>query len=280
MIHPTELKKRYEFLSKKSLGQNFLIHRPILETIAKRVLEHKPHTILEIGPGPASLSQLLAPQVQRLVLIEKDEQFKILLEEVVQPLGKVGIYIDDFLEMDLEKLFSKKDQPLFVVGNLPYNASVAILQKLFCHRNLFERFYLMFQKEVAQRLTAKHSTKAYGSLSLYAQMLADIKTILPIPASAFDPRPKIESAVVEFKLLPELRYPEIDFEFFQQITQAAFNPRRKTLLNNLRAIAKGSKEELETKLMSINIDPKRRGETLSLEEFVRVSSILGRTNPL
>jgi 16S rRNA (adenine1518-N6/adenine1519-N6)-dimethyltransferase len=270
-VHPTELKKRYPFLAKKSLGQHFLVHRPILETIAQRILRHHPHTVLEIGPGPGSLSQLLAPQVNRLVLIEKDSQFKTLLDEIVSPLGSVEIQIQDFLKTDLSAILDSKDQPAIAAGNLPYNVSVAILQKLLTFRNLFTHFYLMFQKEVAKRLTAKPSTKDYGSLTLYAQMLADIKLILPIPPSAFEPRPKVESAVVEIIPLPQPRYPEVDLQLFEKITHAAFNPRRKTLANSLVAGMARDKKQIEETLESIGINPQRRGETLSLKEFAELS---------
>ncbi|MFO1518742.1 MAG: 16S rRNA (adenine(1518)-N(6)/adenine(1519)-N(6))-dimethyltransferase RsmA [bacterium] len=263
-------------MAKKSLGQNFLVHGPILQTIARKILENPAHTILEIGPGPGSLSQLLAPHVKRLLLVEKDLQFKTLLEEVLVPLGNVEIHVEDFLKTDLKSLISPRDVPALAVGNLPYNASVAILQKLLESRALFQRLYLMFQKEVAQRLTARPNTSAYGSLSVYVQMQADVKTILPIPPSAFDPRPKIQSAVVEITPLPALRFPDVDFDFFQKVTQAAFNPRRKTLSNTLKGIAppQAPKKGLEELLESIRIDPKRRGETLSLQEFAALSEAL------
>lgn len=276
-IHPTELQKKYSFLANKRLGQHFLVHRPILETITRKALESKPHTVLEIGPGPGTLSQLIAPQVERLLLIEKDHQFKSLLEEVILPLGKVEIKIEDFLKSNLEKLIDlKKDQPAIAVGNLPYNASVAILKKLLEHRALFSRFYLMFQREVADRLTAKPSTKAYGSLSVYCQMLAEMKMILPIPPSAFSPRPKVDSAVVQIIPFPVCRYPEVDLDLFEQVIQAAFQMRRKTLLNTLLAEWSKTfkKSELEDILKNIQIDPKRRAETLSLEEFVKITNLL------
>lgn len=276
-IHPTELQKKYSFLANKRLGQHFLVHRPILETITRKALESKPHTVLEIGPGPGTLSQLIAPQVDRLLLIEKDHQFKPLLEEVILPLGKVEIRIEDFLKSNLEKLIDlKKDQPTIAVGNLPYNASVAILKKLLEHRALFSRFYLMFQREVADRLTAKSSTKAYGSLSVYCQMLAEMKMILPIPPSAFSPRPKVDSAVVQIIPFSVSRYPEVDLDLFEQVIQAAFQMRRKTLLNTLLAEWSKTfkKSELEDILKSVQIDPKRRAETLSLEEFVKITNLL------
>jgi len=273
-IHPTELKKRYPFLAKKSLGQNFLVNLPILSTLAKKILEHEPRTILEIGPGPGSLSQYLAPHVKRMILVEKDTQFQTPLEEVVAPLGPVEIHFGDFLNFSLSDQIQKSDGPVLAVGNLPYNVSVAILQRLLQHRNLFSHFYLMFQKEVALRLTARPSTKDYGSLSLYCQMLADLKLILPIPPSAFDPRPKVESAVVKISPLPNLRVPGIDLPFFETLIQAAFNPRRKTLLNNLQGLTKEGKKVLEGLLHSLGIDPRRRGETLSLEEFSKLSLAL------
>ncbi len=272
-IHPSELKKKYPILAKKSFGQNFLVHGPILNTLSQKILEYKPATILEIGPGPASLSQLLAPHVEELILVEKDIQFKTLLEEVVKPLGKVEILFEDFLFCNLEKILIKKPQPVFVAGNLPYNVSVPILEKLLFNRKYFSRFYLMFQKEVAQRICAKPNTKAYGSLSLFCQMLADCKIILPIPPSAFSPRPKIDSAVLEIIPLKQTRF-DVDLNLFQKIIQSAFQTRRKTLLNSLGNKIKIPKEELEKILLSLQISPNRRAETLSLEEFARVTQAL------
>lgn len=274
-VHPTILKKRYPFLAKKSLGQHFLIHRPILESIAQRILQHHPHTVLEIGPGPGSLSQLIAPYVKRLILIEKDPQFKTLLEEVVAPLGSVEIHIEDFLTVDLPSHLTPHASPTIAVGNLPYNVSVPILQKLLNERKHFTHLYLMFQKEVANRLTASPSTPAYGSLTLYVQMLAQVKIILPIPRSAFDPRPRVESAVVE--IIPHVKplFPDLDFHLFQKITHAAFNPRRKMILNNLLKVNSClSKLEWEALLNSLGLDPKRRGETLSLREFAKLTLAL------
>jgi len=270
-IHPTELKKRFPFLAKKSLGQHFLVHRPTLETLAEKILAERPHTILEIGPGPGSLSQLLAPRVKRLILVEKDVQFEEPLHEVLSPFGNAEIHFDDFLKADLPSLLDPHPKPALAVGNLPYNASVAILQRLLNHRSLFDGFFLMFQREVADRLVAGPGGGAYGSLSVYVQMLCEAKIILPIPPSAFDPRPKIHSAVVALRPLPCPRIPDVDLDFFQKVVQAAFNPRRKTLANNLKRWAEGGKKEAIASLLnSLNIDPRRRGETLSLEEFGRL----------
>lgn len=274
-LHPTELKKRYSFLAKKWLGQNFLVHRPTLETLAKKILATSPHTLLEIGPGPASLSQLLAPQVKRLVLVEKDEQFKPVLEEIFQEQRNVEILWGDFLAAPLEEIILEADAPCLAVGNLPYNVSVAILQKLLKSRKLFAGFFLMFQREVADRLTAKPNTKAYGSLSLYCQMLADCKIILPIPPSAFDPRPKIDSAVVEFKLLPKTRMPGLNFDFYEDVIQASFRARRKTLLNNLQNfLPQYSKIDLEAFLKQAGIEAKQRAEAVGLENFAKLAQIL------
>ncbi len=321
-IHPKELAKRFPILAKKSFGQNFLVHGPILNTISQKILEHHPSTILEIGPGPASLSQHLVPHVEKLILVEKDVQFKELLETVLnaesgscpssppisaspelraaggnldkpKPLRRVEnslefaesisptrvtrspveIHFGDFLFCDLEKILKDKPQPIFAAGNLPYNVSVPIFEKLLLHKHLFSRFYLMFQKEVAERICAKPNTKAYGSLSLFSQMLADCKIILPIPPSAFDPRPKIQSAVVEVIPLKTMRF-EVDLDFFQQVIQAAFQTRRKTLLNCLSGKFKRDKNEIEKLLQSININPQRRAETLSLEEFAKLTQSL------
>ncbi|MBL7685633.1 MAG: ribosomal RNA small subunit methyltransferase A [Deltaproteobacteria bacterium] len=273
-IHPNELKKRYSFLAKKSLGQNFLVHRPILETISQKILEKSPQTLLEIGPGPGSLSQLLAPKVQKMILVEKDEQFETLLQEIVAPLGNIKIIREDFLKVDLNTLILPENQPCFAVGNLPYNVSIPILQKLMEFRHLFSRLFLMFQKEVALRLCAKPNTKDYGSLSVYIQMLADLKMILPIPPSAFDPRPKIQSAVVEIIPLLEPRE-KVNLPFFEKVVQAAFNPRRKTLSNNLKTLMAGhlSKEKIDSLLEATSINPQRRGETLSLKEFAKLSQV-------
>lgn len=265
-IHPSELKKLYPILAKKSFGQNFLVHGPILNTLTKKILEHKPSTVLEIGPGAASLSQLLAPQVQELILVEKDVQFKELLTEIVKPLGQVEIFFEDFLSCDLEKILKEKKSPIFAAGNLPYNVSVAILEKLLLNRKYFSRFYLMFQKEVAQRICAKPGSKAYGSLSLFCQMLGNCKIILPIPPSAFSPRPKIDSAVIEIVPLQTPRF-DVDIDLFQKVAQSAFQTRRKTLLNSLNGKFNLDKKNLEILLNSIGIDPSRRAETLSLEEF-------------
>ncbi len=273
-LHPTELKKRYPILAKKSLGQHFLIHRPILETMAKKILEFHPKTLLEIGPGPAALTQLVAPHVARMILVEKDSQFVPVLQELFAENPSVEIHLQDFLKTDLPSLLSAADAPVFAIGNLPYNVSVAILKHLLDQRHLFARFYLMFQREVADRLVALPDTDAYGSLSLYCQMLTEARIILPIPPSAFDPRPKVDSAVVEIIPLQKPRF-EVDLSLFEKIVQSAFGQRRKTLSNALQTGFSGrwDKHRIYHLLDQAGIDPKRRGETLSLKEFARLTEV-------
>src|SRR4030095_8986958 len=151
------------------------VHGPTLRTLAEKILAQKPRTLLEIGPGPGSLSELLGPYVHRVVLVEKDLQFKTLLEEILPPLGRVEVHWGDFLKTDLSALLQSCPAPVHAVGNLPYNASVAILQKLLRERRLFEGFTLMFQREVADRLVARPGSPAYGSLSVYVHLLAGAK---------------------------------------------------------------------------------------------------------
>jgi 16S rRNA (adenine1518-N6/adenine1519-N6)-dimethyltransferase len=269
--HPLELKRLYGLVAKKTLGQNFLIHQPTLRTIAQKVLQHSPKTILEIGPGPGGLSQLLAGGCKQFILVEKDRQFENLLNETLTPLGPIILHIADFLETNLDELLTKVKPPIVAVGNLPYNASVAILKHLLSSRHHFSHLYLMFQKEVADRLVSQPNTKTYGSLSLFVQMIAYVKKILPIPPSAFDPRPKIHSSVVEIIPLLKPKF-DVNLEDFETLIQAAFAFRRKTLQNALEMAhwKNLNKMEIALHLQERGIVPSRRAETLSIEEFAKI----------
>ncbi|MBF0491690.1 MAG: ribosomal RNA small subunit methyltransferase A [Deltaproteobacteria bacterium] len=271
--HPNALRKRFDFIAKKSFGQNFLVHTPTLKTLSEKILRLKPKTILEIGPGPGSLTQWLLPEVEQMIVVEKDAQFSTLLKEILSPAEKVKIILADFLDCDLTEILKDCPSPLFAVGNLPYHVSVAILKKLLEHRSFFSQFFLMFQKEVAERLCAKPNSKAYGSLSLYTQFLASAKILLPIPPSSFDPRPKIDSAVVQLSPYPTSLCPELELSFFEKLIQAAFSQRRKTLLNCLCAngFFEGNKERATQHLNPLGLSGKERAESLDLATFIKLA---------
>lgn len=274
--HPNELRKKYDFIAKKSFGQNFLVHTPTLKTLSEKIFKEKPKTILEIGPGPGSLTQWLAPEVEKLIIVEKDEQFSALLKEILEPAGTLQVVLGDFLECDLETLLQDCPRPIYAVGNLPYHVSVAILKKLLEHKQYFSQFFLMFQKEVAERLCAKPNSKAYGSLSLFTQFLTHPKMLLKLPPSAFDPRPKIDSAVVQLTPYSQTFAPDLKIPFFEKVIQSAFAQRRKTLVNCLLASGffGGNKEKAIEFFKDLAIPEKARAENLDLETFIRLASSL------
>ena len=214
---------------KRSLGQNFLIdpnyQRKIITAVQK---VHRGEMILEIGPGRGALTVPLAQFSQNLVLVEKDNEFSKQLKESY-PQKSIQIFHEDFLEFDLEKLNQKK---ILVVGNLPYNISSQILIKLLKNRHLFSYLILMFQKEVALRCMAKSQTKDYSRFSVWAQYNADVKKICDVPPTAFRPRPKVVSTVLQFTLKPG-QFTESDQRFFDFV-KLLFSQRRKKIATILK----------------------------------------------
>lgn len=270
-----EIIAKYGFSFKKSLGQNFLIDQNILHKIVAAAHLDKTKGALEIGPGIGALTQHLAAEAGKVTAVEIDNRLIPILSDVLEGEPHVEVVHGDVLKLDLKQLFKEQFADVSgvsVVANLPYYVTTPILMKLLEERLPLENIVVMIQKEVAERMAAKPGGKEYGSLSVAVQYYCVPELVCIVPNTVFIPQPNVDSAVIRLAVRdkPAVDVPDEDHYF--RIVQASFAQRRKTLANNLTAlVGKENREALTHLLHNCEIDPVRRGETLSLEEFARIS---------
>jgi 16S rRNA (adenine1518-N6/adenine1519-N6)-dimethyltransferase len=256
---------------KKRFGQNFLQDRHIIDGILAAAALEARDRVLEIGPGLGVLTDRLLPSVARLHVIEIDRDLVEALQARTAP--HLTVHVGDALALDWEAILC--EPPYKLVANLPYNISSQILFKILDHRHLFSRLVLMFQQEVGDRLCAAPGGRDYGILSVLCQVWFDIRRVLRVAPGAFYPPPKVYSSVLCFEALARPRIEIADERFFRRTVKAAFGQRRKTLRNSLAGGGLGF-DGIEDALREVGIDPGRRAETLSLEEFGRLAQVLAR----
>ncbi|MDP4107063.1 MAG: 16S rRNA (adenine(1518)-N(6)/adenine(1519)-N(6))-dimethyltransferase RsmA [Bacillota bacterium] len=273
--------EKYGFSFKKSLGQNFLIDTNILKRIVDFAgLNEEETGVIEIGPGIGALTEQLARASKKVVAFEIDQRLLPILAETLSPYSNVKVIHQDVLKADVAKVMDEEFsdvKDVMVVANLPYYVTTPIIMKLLEEHLPIRGIVVMLQKEVADRISAKPGTKDYGSLSIAIQYYTKAETVMIVPKTVFVPQPNVDSAVIRLTRLEEPAVQVKDEIFFFQVTRASFAQRRKTLLNNLTSQlpdGKQKKEEILAALHTSGIDPSRRGETLSLEEFARLSDEL------
>lgn len=254
---------------KKRFGQNFLTDIHVVEEILAAAALVPQDRVLEIGPGLGALTDRMLPKVLDLHVMELDRELVARLEGRPEP--NLRVHAGDALRLDWPALLP--EPPYKLVANLPYNISSQILFKILDHRHLFSRLVLMFQKEVGDRLCAPPGGKDYGILSVLCRNGFDIRRVLRVPPGAFYPAPKVHSVVLLFETLPQPRLALRDERFFRRVVKGAFSQRRKTLRNSLAAAGLGF-ADLDGMLEGIGIDPRRRAETLSLQEFGALTEAL------
>ena len=271
MTSPKALLRAWNLRPKKKWGQHFLIDPSTADMIAKHSQVSQTDTVIEIGAGLGALTIPVARMAKRVYAVEKDSRLIQLLkpELLAHKLTNVDIIEKNILDVDLRMLVGKSGLPMVVIGNLPYNISSQVLVKLIENRHCVNRAILMFQKELARRITASPGNKDYGRLTVMLSYCAEIKSIATVKASLFYPAPKIDSEVVEINFDVKRQYPPHDENMLFQVIKAAFGNRRKTLKNAL-ASSRLRIEPLKAKqaLMAAGIDPGRRAETLDVAEFV------------
>lgn len=267
--HGLKLKKRF--------GQNFLTDRHILEKIVTAAQIHPDVGVIEIGPGIGALTEKLAEQGRQVIAIELDHRLIPILDELFRDQANVMIIQGDALKVDMIELIGQFDhvQDIYVVANLPYYITSPLLIHLLKNRFPFKRIVVMMQKEVADRLTARPNTKEYGSLSVLAQYFAKIEQVFIVSRHVFIPQPKVDSSVVRFDIQESPSVQVVNEPLFFQLVRASFAKRRKTLVNALHAAYSPtlSKNKITELLRAAQIEPQRRGETCSLEEFARITEI-------
>jgi len=236
--------------------------------------------VLEIGAGLGALTIPVARKAREVFAVDKDRKIIDILktEILASNLSNVVIMEKNILKIDIKSLAENISQKIVVMGNLPYNISSQILVQLIESRKALSKAVVMLQKELAQRITAQPGCKDYGRLTVMLRYCSDIKKIADIKASLFFPRPKVDSEVLELKFKKTLEYPSNDETFFFRVIKAAFGNRRKMLKNALAASALSiDANTAKDVLKRSDIDPARRAETLTIEEFVKLSNNLEPT---
>ncbi|MBD3108959.1 16S rRNA (adenine(1518)-N(6)/adenine(1519)-N(6))-dimethyltransferase RsmA [Bacillus sp. AGMB 02131] len=280
-IRTRAILEKYGFLFKKSLGQNFLIDTNILQRIIDFAeLDKEASGAIEIGPGIGALTEQLAKNSKKVVAFEIDQRLLPILEDTLSPYKHVKVIHNDVLKADVKEVIDQEFsdiKDLMVVANLPYYVTTPIIMKLLEENLPIRGIVCMLQREVADRIAAKPGTKEYGSLSIAIQYYTVPETVMIVPKTVFIPQPNVDSAVIRLTRRPKPLVEVKDEAFFFTITRASFAQRRKTLQNNLMSQLPNGKEKKELILSALDragIDPKRRGETLSIEEFGRLSDEL------
>jgi 16S rRNA (adenine1518-N6/adenine1519-N6)-dimethyltransferase len=276
--------RKHRFTFKKSLGQNFLIDGGVLDQIIEAAGLDETRGVLEIGPGIGSLTEQLAKTAGKVTAVEIDRRLIPILQDVMSPYGNVCIVHGDILKTDLKQLWQEQFADfanVSVVANLPYYVTTPIIMKLLEERLPLENIVVMVQKEVAERMAAKPGGKEFGSLSIAVQYYCEPELVCIVPGKSFIPAPNVESAVIKLRKrqTPAVSVPD-EAKFFH-VVKTSFSQRRKTLANNLSAFSgKDRKGELAELLLSIGVQPERRAETLSLEEFAKVCEALTNSGML
>lgn len=279
-IRTKEILEKHGFSFKKSLGQNFLIDPNILRNITKYAELTEEHGAIEIGPGIGALTENLARASKKVVAYEIDQRLFPILEDTLAPYDNVKIIHNDVLKADVGQMIEEEFagvSDIMVVANLPYYVTTPIIMKLLEEQLPIRGLVVMLQKEVAERISAKPGTKEYGSLSIAIQYFTRAEVVMIVPKTVFMPQPNVDSAVIRLLKRDEPAVKVKDESFFFTITRLSFAQRRKTLLNNLTNGLPNGKEKKESIVHALDragIDPTRRGETLSLEEFARLSDEL------
>lgn len=264
-----ELAQRFGFTFKKGLGQNFLTSSAVIENIAETAAGSG---ILEIGPGFGVLTHELSRVADKVVSLEIDERLINVLAFTLSDCNNVKVINADVLKTDLKKLIADEfGGRINVAANLPYYITTPIITRLLEERLPIDNIIVMVQKEVAERMKAEPSSKDYGAVTLLCRYYAEPEITDIVPAQMFVPPPKVDSAVLRLRMLDEPRVKVIDEKVFFSTVKAAFSQRRKTLLNCISSYFSAPKDIVSDWLTESGIDPLRRGETLSIEEFAILS---------
>lgn len=275
MTSPITLMKAWNLRPKKSLGQNFLADQAAAKRIVSSAGITQDDIVLEIGAGLGSLTRHVLKTAGKVYAVEKDKELVVHLKNELLAAGG-GNYVvvcDDILTMNLRKISVSENRSLLIIGNIPYNISSPILIRLIFLREYVQKAVLMFQKELAARILAAPGTKAYGRLTVMVQYCADVKLLATVKASSFYPRPKVDTAVLEITFHDSMQPQARDENLLFKVIKAAFSKRRKTLRNALAGpILNMDVKTTAKELIAAGIDPVRRAETLTIEEFVRLSN--------
>lgn len=281
LTDPAEIRRlldAYGFRFSKSLGQNFLIDASVPERIADSVGADRECSVLEIGPGIGCLTAELSARAGQVLAVELDRRLQPLLRETLSSADNTEILFADVMKLDLRQLASERmTQPTkLVCANLPYNITSPVLTALI-EADCFERISVMIQKEVAERICAGPGTKDYGAFGLFVQWYCVPELLFTVPPHCFMPQPKVTSAVIRLTRRHTPPAEVRDEKLLFRVIRAAFNQRRKTLVNALSAAElRLSKNDCERILKLCDFDTNIRGEKLDLVDFARISNEIAK----
>ena len=270
-----EIKDKYGFRLSKSLGQNFLTDKNIIDEIIESAQIGPEDLVMEIGPGIGVITMEAAEKAKKVIAVEIDKNLIPILKETLKDYDNVEIINKDILKTDVNGLIDgckEKFAGVKILGNLPYYITTPIIMKLLEDGVKADSITIMMQKEVADRIKALPETKSYGALSVAVMYYCTSEAVASVPKEVFMPQPKVDSTVLRLCIRKEKPVILEDRDMFFRCVKAGFGQRRKTLLNSLMGIDNITKDIVRDALEKAGIDPSRRAETLNLEEFAKLSN--------
>ena len=273
-----EVVQKHNFKFSKSLGQNFLIDTNVIDRILEGARVKEGDYVIEVGPGIGTLTKEMGRTAEKVVAIEIDKTLIPILEETLADFPNIEVINQDILKVNVQELVKEKlnGGPVKLVANLPYYITTPIVMKFLEEDIPVTDIVVMVQKEVADRMNAQPNSKDYGALSVAVQYYCDTEIVAKAPRHMFMPQPNVDSTVIGLHVREEKKYNVDNEDIFFKTVKASFGQRRKTLLNSLGGLGFLSKDQIKIALQEANIDEKRRGETLSIEEFASLSNAVNR----
>lgn len=271
-----ELLAKHNFKFKKRFGQNFITDPGILNKIVTTADIKSGDIVVEIGPGAGTLTKALAREAGKVIAVEIDKDLLPVLKENLTQFDNVKVVEGDALKLDLDELVEQEvgnKRPYKIVANLPYYITTPLVMHFLEKGFNIEKIVIMVQKEVAERFTAQPGSKDYGAVTVSINLYSNPQIAFYVSRNVFSPKPDVDSAVVLLEVRKEPPYKIKDVNILRNLIKAAFSQRRKTLANALKVLAI-EKDKMAKALQAANIDSKRRGETLSLEEYVNIANAL------
>ena len=272
------IKEKHRFQLSKSLGQNFITDKNVIERIVEGAGAGEDDLVIEIGPGIGVLTAEAAEHAAKVVAIEIDSKLIPILDETLAEYDNVEVINQDILKTDLNEIIDVQRRSgsftgdVKIIGNLPYYITTPIIMNILENSVRAESITIMMQKEVADRIKASPGNKTYGAISAAVQYYCEVEQVISVPKEVFVPRPKVDSAVLKLTIRKERPVDLIDEKAFFACIKAGFGQRRKTLLNSLTGTYGLSKDEIRIVLENADIDPVRRAETLNMNEFADIAN--------
>ena len=267
------IREEYGFKFSKSLGQNFLTDKHIIDQIVDGAEIGPEDLVIEIGPGVGVITYEAAQQAKKVIAVEIDKTLLPILAETLGEFDNVRVINEDILKLDINKVIEEEGlSNVKIMGNLPYYITTPIIMKILEDGVHAESITIMMQKEVADRIKAAPGSKTYGAISAAVQYYCTVDTVAKVPRSVFVPQPNVDSVVLRLNIRKEKPVQLENESLFFECIKAGFGQRRKTLLNSLQNLKGVTKEIVVESLQAAGVEANRRAETLNLEEFAMIAN--------